>query len=204
MNDLTLSSSALPIQIAKDVRCLIHEPRAGFTPAFFYCDETRLALLARAIFFWRRTMTEFRGNRVTHEYTQTNAAPPAEVFPLLCPVRETDWVPGWQYRMIYSVSGVAEAGCVFATPNENGSETIWIVTEYDPAALRVAFVWVNPGLVAARIKISLVGNSQGTTTRASATPTPGCRTRVIERWSAITRIGSVTKCKAGKGRSITI
>jgi hypothetical protein len=108
-------------------------------------------------------MTEFQGNRVTHEYTQTNAAPPAEVFPLLCPVRETDWVPGWQYRMIYSLSGVAEAGCVFATPNENGSETTWIVTEYDPAALRVAFVWVNPGLVAARIRIWLVGNSQGTT-----------------------------------------
>jgi hypothetical protein len=108
-------------------------------------------------------MAEFRGKRVTHEYTQTNAAPPAEVFPLLCPVRETDWVPGWQYRMIYSLSGVAEAGCVFATPNEDGSETIWIVTEYDPAALRVTFAWVNPGLVAARIRISLVGNSRGTT-----------------------------------------
>jgi len=108
-------------------------------------------------------MTEFQGNRVTREYTHTNAAPPAEVFPLLCPVRETDWVPGWQYRMIYSLSGVAEAGCVFATPNENGSETIWMVTEYDPAALRIAFVWMNLGLMAARIRISLVGNSQGTT-----------------------------------------
>jgi hypothetical protein len=118
------------------------------TPAFFYCGTIRLALLARAIFFWRKTMTEFRGNRVTHEYTQTNAATPAEVFPLLCPVRETDWVPGWQYRMIHSRSG---------------SETIWMVTEYDPAGLRIAFVWVNPGLVAARIGISLVGNSQGTT-----------------------------------------
>ena len=64
-------------------------------------------------------MTEFRGNRITHEYTQTNAAPPSAVFPLLCPVRETDWVPGWQYRMIYSLSGM-EAGCVFATPNLNG------------------------------------------------------------------------------------
>jgi hypothetical protein len=108
-------------------------------------------------------MTEFRGNRVTHEYRQTNAAPAVEVFPLLCPVREADWVPGWQYRMIYSHSGVVEGGCVFATPNEDGSETIWTVTEYDPAALRVAFAWVNPGLVAAWIRISLVGNSQGTT-----------------------------------------
>src|SRR2546427_13050450 len=38
--------------------------------------------------------------RVTHEYTQTNDAPPEIVFPLLCPVREADWVPGWQYKMI--------------------------------------------------------------------------------------------------------
>jgi len=108
-------------------------------------------------------MTEFRGKRVTHEHTQINVARPTEVFPLLCPVRETDWVPGWQYRMIYSLSGVAEVGCVFATPNEDGSETIWIVTEYDPSALRVAFAWVNPGRVAARISSSLAGNSSGTT-----------------------------------------
>jgi hypothetical protein len=108
-------------------------------------------------------MTEFRGKRVTHEHTQINVARPAEVFPLLCPVRETDWVPGWRYRMIYSRSGVAEAGCVFATPNEDGSETIWMVTEYHPSALRAAFAWVNPGRVAARISISLAGNSSGTT-----------------------------------------
>jgi len=65
--------------------------------------------------------------------------------------------------MIYSLSGAAEADCVFTTPNEDGSETIWTVTEYDPTALRVAFAWVNPGWVAARIRISLVGNSRGTT-----------------------------------------
>jgi len=149
------------------VRCLIHELRAGFAPAFFIATKPGSRFGAGPFLLEEkvggRMMTEFRGKRVTHEYTQTNAGPPAEVFPLLCPVRETDWVPGWQYRMIYSLSGVAEAGCVFATPNENGSETTWIVTEYDPAALRVAFVWVNPGLVAARIRISLVGNSQGTT-----------------------------------------
>lgn len=102
--------------------------------------------------------------RVTHEYTQTNDAPPETVFPLLCPVREADWVPGWQYKMIYSKSGVAEAGCVFTTPNENGTETAWLVTEYDPARLRIAFAWVNPERVAAHIGISLSKNSRGTTT----------------------------------------
>ena len=100
-------------------------------------------------------MSEFRGKRVTHEHTQNNAAPPEKVFPLLCPVREADWVPGWQYRLIYSESGVAEYGCVFITPNEDATETIWVVTHYDPASFRIAFAWVNPGLVAAQIRICL-------------------------------------------------
>jgi hypothetical protein len=102
--------------------------------------------------------------RVTHEYIQTNDAPPETVFPLLCPVREADWVPGWQYKMIYSKSGVAEAGCVFTTPNEDGTQTTWLVTEYDPARLRIGFAWVNPGQVAAQIEISLKKNSKGATT----------------------------------------
>jgi hypothetical protein len=102
--------------------------------------------------------------RVTHEFTQTNDAPPETVFPLLCPVREADWVPGWQYKMIYSKSGVAEAGCVFTTPNDDGTQTTWLVTEYDPARLRIGFAWVNPGQVAAQIEISLKKNSRGTTT----------------------------------------
>lgn len=99
-------------------------------------------------------MTDFQATRVTHEYTQTNCAPPATVFPLLCPVREADWVPGWKYRLIYSQSGFAEAGCVFIT-EENNREATWIVTEYDPAAFRIVFVWVNPGMVATQIYISL-------------------------------------------------
>lgn len=110
-------------------------------------------------------MPEFRGKRVTHEYTQNNVAPPEVVFPLLCPVREADWVPGWQYRLIYSETGVAEYGCVFITPNEDGGETTWVVAEYDAAAFRIAFAWVNPGQVAAQIRICL---SRGS--RAQASP----------------------------------
>ena len=93
--------------------------------------------------------------RISHRYTQTNEAAPERVFPLLCPVREAEWLPGWRYRMVHSDSGIAELGCVFATPNEDGSETIWIVTEYDPHAWRMAFVWVRPGLVATQLAIAL-------------------------------------------------
>lgn len=108
-------------------------------------------------------MREFQATRVTHEYSQTNDAPPEKVFPLLCPVREADWVPGWQYCVIYSQSGVAESGCVFATPNEDGSETIWLITEYNAADFHIAFAWVNPGMVAAQIAISLTAGARNTT-----------------------------------------
>jgi hypothetical protein len=108
-------------------------------------------------------MSEFQGKRVTHEYTQNNVALPEKVFPLLCPVREADWVPGWQYRLIYSESGVAEYGCVFLTPNEEDSETTWVVTEYDPAFFHIAFSWVHSGLVAAQIRISLKRRSEAET-----------------------------------------
>jgi hypothetical protein len=109
-------------------------------------------------------MALFCGSRYTHKYTQTNLATPAKVFPLLCPVREADWVPGWKYQLIYSQSGFAELGCVFTTPNDDGPDTTWIVTEYDPSAFLIAFAWVWPGMVATQIRISLRdGNQPGTT-----------------------------------------
>jgi hypothetical protein len=108
-------------------------------------------------------MTDFRGARVVHQFTQTNQAPPEQVFPLLCPVREADWVPGWKYRLIYSQSGVAELGCVFTTPNDDGSECTWLCTDCDPAHFRIAYAWITPGLVACQITIQLEPGPSGTT-----------------------------------------
>lgn len=38
-------------------------------------------------------------NRVSRTYTQQLCAEPEEVFPLLCPVREADWIEGWESRL---------------------------------------------------------------------------------------------------------
>ena len=100
-------------------------------------------------------MPTFAAKRVSYQYMRTNDAPPERVFPLLCPVREAEWAPGWQYRLIYSPSGVAEDGCVLSTPNDTGPETLWMVTHYDPAAFTIAFAWVEPGMMATQIKIAL-------------------------------------------------
>jgi hypothetical protein len=116
-------------------------------------------------------MNSFKGHRIIHEFTQTNPAAREKVFPLLCPVREADWLPGWQYRLIYSDSGVAELGCVFTTPSPPGSavpdraaaETTWIVTDYDPAAFRIAYLWIDPGHIITELRIELAQSSEGVT-----------------------------------------
>src|SRR4029079_16900293 len=69
--------------------------------------------------------------RLVRSFIQDIRAPLEQVFPLLCPEREKEWLPGWDARMITSASGVAEHGAVFETQHEAG-RTLWIVTEYEP------------------------------------------------------------------------
>jgi hypothetical protein len=74
------------------------------------------------------------------------AAPADALFPLLCPVREYDWIDGWSCRLVHTASGLVEPGCVFVTerPEPEGTAT-WVTTVHDPAARRVEFVRVTPG-----------------------------------------------------------
>ena len=78
-------------------------------------------------------------------YVQTIQAAAQEVFPLLCPVREAEWLDGWRYTMLFSKSGVAEEGAVFSTPGDGEADTVWVVTEYDAARGVVEFTRFTPG-----------------------------------------------------------
>lgn len=100
---------------------------------------------------------------VVHEYVQTNHAEPSVVFPLLCPVREAEWVPGWKYQLLHSESGFAEPGCVFTTPNDNGVDSIWICTHHHPQKFEVAYTWVWPQMIATRLTIHLSATGEGST-----------------------------------------
>ncbi|MGD2099656.1 MAG: hypothetical protein PVG35_18920 [Desulfobacterales bacterium] len=98
--------------------------------------------------------SNFKAKRVTRQYVQTINAEPSVVHALICPVKEAEWLEGWDYDLIYSQSGVAEYGCVFTSRNAN-EETIWTITKRDDAAFETEFARVNPGsrvaLVAVRI-----------------------------------------------------
>jgi Polyketide cyclase / dehydrase and lipid transport len=95
--------------------------------------------------------------RVIRRFTQRIQAPPERVFPLLCPVREAEWLDGWAERVeiVHSDSGLVEEGCVFRTRAPGRPETVWVVSRHDPAAGAVEFVRVTTGLLATRLAIGV-------------------------------------------------
>jgi hypothetical protein len=99
---------------------------------------------------------KFRAIQKTLSYTQLNTTTPEKVFPLLCPVREKDWIDGWEYDMIYSHSGLIEKNCVFSTPRQGEMDTVWHVTQYDPERYEIEFLRVTPKENVVRININLI------------------------------------------------
>ena len=91
-------------------------------------------------------------NRVTHTYTQHLVAPPARVFPLLCPVREADWIDGWQPVLVLSQSGVAEPDCVFISDAEP-HDAVWFVTRHEPARGYLEMIKITPAVTACKLTI---------------------------------------------------
>jgi len=107
-------------------------------------------------------MTKFNAERVVKSYTMQLCAPPAEVFPLLCPVREYEWIEPWSCDMVFPASGAAENNAVFTTNFESqaGAE-VWVVCRYEKNRA-IAFIRVTPGLKVNRLDISLAAAGSGT------------------------------------------
>ncbi|MHA1376538.1 MAG: hypothetical protein ACTSR7_19845 [Promethearchaeota archaeon] len=53
-------------------------------------------------------MSKFQSKRISRKYKQINAGQPDKVFPLLCPVRESEWLPHFKAKVIYSSTGISE------------------------------------------------------------------------------------------------
>ena len=91
-----------------------------------------------------------KGKRRFLSYQFQFKYPCKEVFQLLCPVREDDWIPGWrdQRKLVYTESGFAELGCVFITtgqPHLMGPAT-WVNNVYKPFE-EIQYSAVNEHLV---------------------------------------------------------
>ena len=95
-----------------------------------------------------------RPNRATRTYTQRLVAPPARVFPLLCPVREADWIEGWEPQAVFSESGVAEPDCVFLSDADAG-HAIWYITRHEPQNGFIEMIKITPAVTACKLTIQL-------------------------------------------------
>ncbi|MGD8755473.1 MAG: hypothetical protein PVF98_07390 [Desulfobacterales bacterium] len=98
--------------------------------------------------------SKFKAKRVTRQYVQKINAAPSVVHALICPVKEAEWLEGWDYELIFSQSGLAEYGCVF-TSQSAGEETIWIITKRDDVRCETEFARIIPGSRAALVTVSI-------------------------------------------------
>lgn len=92
--------------------------------------------------------------RVSHMFTQRLVASAKEVFPLLCPVREADWLDGWDPVFVASNSGVAERDCAFVT-SAGDAEAVWYITRHEPVAGLVEMIKITPRVTACRLIIEV-------------------------------------------------
>ena len=97
-----------------------------------------------------------RPTRRRHQCHQTWKGTVNSVFPLLCPVKEVDWIPGWEPSLVISESGVMENNCIFLEPEEE-KEAIWIVTAYEKNRC-LDMYRILPGVAVSRFTIHLQDN----------------------------------------------
>lgn len=100
--------------------------------------------------------------RTIKNYTMGLDGTAEEIFPLLCPVREYDWIQPWSCEIVWSDSGRAELDCVFTTNfPDDGPQDTWVVSRYEPPRC-IEFVRVNP-LRSIRYSITLLSLPNGCT-----------------------------------------
>jgi hypothetical protein len=79
-----------------------------------------------------------------------------DVFPLLCPKREEEWIPGWECETIWSHSGYNEEGAIFRTTKPYGTELYWNTLQYDMLGKVVDFLITAPHRYMFRFKIDVI------------------------------------------------
>lgn len=109
-----------------------------------------------------RKMGEFKPKRTIQSVDLHISARAASVFPLLCPVREFDWIESWDCDLVYSDSGVAENNCVFQTDRPGEGKRTWVVSRYEPDRF-IEFVIFQQDSVIIKLDIALSENEDGTT-----------------------------------------
>jgi hypothetical protein len=105
---------------------------------------------------------DFKAKRVTRNYVQTIQARPSVVHSLICPVKEAEWLDGWDYHLIFSHSGFAEKGCVFTSRSAGEKDTIWLITKRDDATYETNFARITPDSRVAEVAVRIEDGGEQT------------------------------------------
>jgi hypothetical protein len=105
-------------------------------------------------------MQIIKPNRATHTHRLRLRGSPEKVFPLFCPVRETEWADGWLPDLVFTSSGVAEQDCVFLTTDKRG-QVFWYITRHEPENFFVEMLKIAPSVTACRLSIQVGSEGSG-------------------------------------------
>lgn len=106
-------------------------------------------------------MEQFNAVRIETRFSHRISAPPDKVFPLLCPVRESEWLEGWDCKILYTETGRAENNCVFTTDSTGQGKRTWMVSRYELENCIVEYVVFCPELFVERIDIRVEKDVDG-------------------------------------------
>jgi hypothetical protein len=102
----------------------------------------------------------FQGVRARFSAPFDVAAPPAAIFPLLCPVREREWIDGWTGQAVFAEAGVAEPDGVFLAGPSSDPPALYVVSRFEQDRrieyVAVAGPWVQ------RLALRLTPSGAGT------------------------------------------
>ena len=107
-------------------------------------------------------MKSNQSKRLVQSHEITIPATADRIFPLLCPVREYEWIDGWSCDLLRSESGVAGKNCIFRTNDPLEGELTWVVSRYEPDRA-IEFVIFQPELLVLKLDLALSENGDGTT-----------------------------------------
>jgi hypothetical protein len=133
-------------------------PRAFIARGRFLFGEKMLfskfaiALCFAAPLLAQAGSSSFRAKSVTRSGTIRLHGPIDQVFPLFGPVREKDWAPGWNPRILAPLNRDVAEGMVFTVQEPEGT-AYWMVTQFDATEHLITYANVTPGFIVNRIVI---------------------------------------------------
>ena len=100
--------------------------------------------------------------RIRYQHSIKIHATKEEVFPLLCLVREGEWLPDFSSETVFSESGITELDSIFVTGHKTSYERFWIIPIYKKNNF-IEMVYFQPETKIVIIKLTLQESSTSKT-----------------------------------------